>query len=231
MPTKIFKGWQAKIFIQGLEIGCCKNVTVNYDSPIEPYYEIENPNMVPITSIDQLGLVAISGTITRAWVNTYYLKLLFGGVVPVIPNTEFDLVLQASNEIGDPMLYLYQCRFTKGTINIPASGWLEESYDFIAMSAHTSEVPLPIIHLTSHCINESDEDDGEIVLDGSHSLPSDVSVSIGDYTVEFSIGGDYSFLYWETIGGISVDDSGSNPTTAHVTGNGTLRAVFEYTGC
>lgn len=139
--SKIFKGWQATIFIQGIPIGCCKNVTVDYDSPIEPYYEIENPNMVHFdSSEDHLGLVTISGTITRAWINTYYLKLLFGGAVPIIPNAEFDMVLKASDESGAPMLYLYQCRFTKGTINIPANGWLEESYDFIAMRAGTSEV-------------------------------------------------------------------------------------------
>ena len=140
MPTKIFKGWQAKIFINDLEIGCCKNVNITYESSVEPYYSIDDPNMYQVTSVDQLGLVSISGTLNRAWVNPYYLRLLFGGNVPIIPNTEFDMVLQASEEAGSPMLYLYNCRFTKGTINIPANGWLEESYDFIALRASTKEV-------------------------------------------------------------------------------------------
>jgi hypothetical protein len=206
MSTKVFKGWEAKIYVHDLEIGTCKNVTVEYSSSIEPYYEIENPNMIPITSVDQLGLIEISGSLGKAWVNIYYLRLLFGGDSLSIPNFEFDLKLMASTSAGAPILYLYNCRLKKGTINIPANGWLEENFDFIANSAGTGIAPppsLPLIHLTSHCVNASDEDDGEILLSW-HTLPSDVSISLGDHPVEFNIGGDYSFLYWETIGGVTV---------------------------
>lgn len=234
MSTKVFKGWEAKIYVHDvhdLEIGTCKNVNVEYSSSIDPYYEIENPNMIPITSVDQLGLIEISGSLQKAWVNIYYLRLLFGGDSLTIPNFEFDLRLVSSTSFGSPILYLYQCRFKKGSINISQNGWIEENYDFIAFSAST-RILLPIIHLTSYCINASDEDDGEIVLDGSHSLPFDISITEGDHTVEFNIGEDYSFLYWETIGGITlVDPIYLNPNTIHVTGNGILRAVFEYTGC
>lgn len=144
MSTRVFKGWQAKIFIHDLEIMDCKSVSVEYNSPVEPYYSIEDPNMLPIILVDQLGLVDVSGTISKAWANVYYLRLLFGGDILTIPNAEFDMRLQSSSDGNAPVLYLYKCRFKKGTINIPANGWLEESFDFIANSAGAGMTPPPV---------------------------------------------------------------------------------------
>jgi hypothetical protein len=143
MTNRVFRGCDAKIYMHDIEIGYCKEVSVSYESPVEPYYGIENPNMIPVTSIDQFGLVKIEGSLKRAWLNIYYLRLLFGGDVPTIPNAEFDLRIFASSDTGSPALYLYNCRFTKGSISIPASGWIEESYDFMAFSATTAEASPP----------------------------------------------------------------------------------------
>jgi hypothetical protein len=115
----------------------CKSVKVDYNYSLEPYYSIEDPNVNPF-ELGNLGLVEVSGTIEKAWINTYYLRLLFGGDSLTFPNAEFDMRLQASIEMNTPVFYLYKCRFKKGSINIPANGVLEESYDFIAQSAGTS---------------------------------------------------------------------------------------------
>jgi hypothetical protein len=231
MSTRVFKGWQAKIYIHDLEIGSCKSVNVEYSSPVEPYYELENPNMVQVTSVDQFGLIDISGSITKAWMNIYYLKLLIGGVGGAqltVPNFEFDMRLFASPLDGNsPVLYLYQCRFKKGTINIPANGWIEESFDFIANSAGTELTPSFLIHLTSHCTNAPEDNNGTILLHGFYTLPSDATVTIADYITEFSIGIGNHFLNWERTGGITLDNLLSNHTIAHVTGAGTLNAVYE----
>jgi len=132
MSNKIFKGWMAKIFIQGLEVGCCSGVTIDYSSPLEPYYQIDTPDVIPFTE-GNLGLTELSGSIKRLWANTYYLKLLFGGETPQIP-TEFDMTIYSDMESDSPKFTLYNCRFRKGTLNISASGWTEESFDFIALT-------------------------------------------------------------------------------------------------
>lgn len=160
--SKTFKGWQAKIFINDLEIGCCNHVSVDYSSSIEPYYEIENPNMIPITSIDQFGLIEISGSIERAWINIYYLRLLFGGDTLTIPNAEFDMILQASDQAEAPVLYLYKCRFKKVNIKIPTNGWIEESFDFIANSAGTGSVPTPSICPEGEQIQNGEFETGDL---------------------------------------------------------------------
>lgn len=138
MSPTVFKGWQAKIYISDisdLEIGTVTSMSLSYESPVEPYYELENPNMIPVTSVDQLGLIAVSGSLEKAWINTYYLKLLFGGDAPSVPNFEFELRVEASTVSGAPIIYLYNCRFKKGTINITQSGWITESYDFTAFTS------------------------------------------------------------------------------------------------
>lgn len=137
MSSRVFKGWQAKIYFSDLEIGTVTSMSLTYESPVEPYYEVENPNMIPVTSVDQLGLITISGSLEKAWMNIYYLQLLFGNNIPSIPNFEFDMRIVASTIAGSPIIYLYNCRFKKGTINITQSGWLKENYDFIAFTSGT----------------------------------------------------------------------------------------------
>jgi len=140
----VFKSHNAKIFISDLEIGLCTQISVEINTPLEPYYQVGDENVVPF-ELGNIGNIEISGTIKRAWVNTYYLKLLFGGERPTLPNnSEFDMRLQASLDSNAPILYLYKCRFKKGTINIPANGWIEESFDFIANSAGTGMTPPPV---------------------------------------------------------------------------------------
>jgi C1A family cysteine protease len=51
--------------------------------------------------------------------------------------------------------------------------------------------------------------------------------SSGDHAAVAYAPADYTFTNWETSGGISVIDALSPSTTAQVTGDGTLRAVFE----
>jgi hypothetical protein len=166
---RIFKGWNAKIFFGDLEIGVAKSVNVDYESSIEPYYGIEDPNIYPVTSVDQLNTINISGSIKRAWLNSYYLRLLLGGSSQTLPGTfVFDLRLMASEEGGSPIFYLYNCRFNKGSISISQDGWIEESFDFIAFSAGTGLVP---------------------------SCPSGEQLINGGFEVS---GGNYGIPYWDS---------------------------------
>jgi len=123
----VFKGWNAKIYIGGIEVGCCESVSVDVASNIEPYYCIGSRN--PFAVIP--GNLEITGSISRAWVNCYYLNLLISDAVPI-----FDLVFKAGEggAVKAPWVYLYNCRFESGAIDIPQDGVLTEDYDFRAES-------------------------------------------------------------------------------------------------
>jgi hypothetical protein len=59
--------------------------------------------------------------------------------------------------------------------------------------------------------------------DYTFSLPTDVDVVDGSYMVTYS--GGYTFVRWETTGGVTVSDENAESTEVTVSGNGTLRAV------
>ncbi len=59
--------------------------------------------------------------------------------------------------------------------------------------------------------------------DSTFSLPTDIEVVAGNYQVSFS--GGYTFMRWETTGGVSVSDTYAVTTSVTVSGAGTLRAV------
>lgn len=145
----VHKGWQAKIKMSGIEVGICRSVSVDFESSVEVYYEIENPIMRLIYTQDQSGTIKVSGSMKMAWINPYYLNLLIqrnaDGSLP--SNTSFDLVLKAAN-VDAPEIFLYNCRFTKGSISIPANGWLEEEYDFISLGIpDTRQIPADLVEV------------------------------------------------------------------------------------
>lgn len=123
----IYKGWNAKIYIGGLEIGCCESASIDVNQNLERYYCIGNRDAYATVP----GNLEITGSISRAWINCYYLNLVIGsnGTIP-----QFDLVFKASTETGAPWIYCYNCRFETGSIDIPQDGVLTEDYDFIAES-------------------------------------------------------------------------------------------------
>lgn len=132
----VFKGWQAKIYIDGIEIGCALDVTLRIKNNMESYYGVDDPNVLRFVP----GEFELEGTLRRAWINCYYLNLLLGRDIKNLPFA-FDLILESAQEEGACVVYLYGCRFSKGTINIPQDGWLEEHYDFIVTGYRPGENP------------------------------------------------------------------------------------------
>jgi len=116
----VYKGWNATIKKDGLEIGYVTEVTVDIDESLEAYYEIKGHFPVRL----QEGPYIVTAKLSRAWINTDYLALLQSDTLP-----EFDLTVS----IGS--LYtvkLYSCKFTKGAVAIPQDGFLKEDYDIVA---------------------------------------------------------------------------------------------------
>ena len=84
--------------------------------------------------------------------------------------------------------------------------------------------PIRMVHLESSQDPAATSNLGiTTIADCPFSLPSDVEVVAGDYPVMYS--GGYTFMRWETSGGVSVSDAYSIATTVTITDNGTLRAV------
>lgn len=150
---QVFKGWKAKILIGELEVGCCSNISVEIKENVEEYYGIERTT--PFTMITE-GTEEITGSLKHLWVNTYYLRLLGIGAVPFAwsNNVSFNLIIESSTDPSSPVLYLYNCRFNKARINIPVSGWIDEEYDFMALSTEADiSPPAPgFINITSPII-------------------------------------------------------------------------------
>jgi hypothetical protein len=76
---------------------------------------------------------------------------------------------------------------------------------------------------------ESREDDGASSSKGminSYLLPTVILKAPGSYSATYSPEGGYWFVRWETSGGISVSNAGSQSTTVTISSSGTLRAIY-----
>lgn len=142
MADKVYKGWNASIYIRTGGgawnlVGKADSVRVEIATGIEPYYSIGS--RTPSTLVE--GNEEITGSLSRVWVNIDYLALLGAGGTTL---TAFDLVFQAGGATGDsgaPWIYVYDCKFETGTIEVPQDGFLTEDYDFRAVSIHTQLAP------------------------------------------------------------------------------------------
>ena len=127
----VYKGWNAKIYYEGVEIGYVTEVRIEVDHSVEPYFEVFNRQASTLIE----GPIQIMGRMRRAWVDITYLSLLTStGTL-----SSFDLAVKVGSQ--GPIVYLYNCKFKKGTIAIPQDGFLTEDYDFIATSLATSKAP------------------------------------------------------------------------------------------
>lgn len=131
----IYKGWNAKIYIgePWIEIGCAESVSVDITANLDAYYCIGKRTPEAVME----GNLEITGSISRAWVNIYYLNLIISETV--LPT--FHLCFKASEESNAPWIYLYDCKFEGGTIDIPQDGVLMEDYDFRAESIAVVTAP------------------------------------------------------------------------------------------
>ena len=87
-----------------------------------------------------------------------------------------------------------------------------------------STEPVAEVHLESRQDTGATNNLGlTTIADNTFSFPSDVDVVAGNYPVTYS--GGYTFMRWETSGGVSVSVANAATTTVTVTGDGTLRAI------
>jgi len=119
----VYKGWNAQIIKDGVVIGKADSASVEIATNLEAYYEIGS--RVPTDLI--AGNQEVTGSISKAWIDTNYLSLVTGSG----SLSEFNLYFKIVN---GPTIYCYNCKFERGAVDIPQDGWLKEDYDFRAKS-------------------------------------------------------------------------------------------------
>jgi len=131
--VKIYKGWEGHIFINGTEVMCCESVSVEIARNLEPYYCVGSKDPYYISE----GNREITGSISKALVNVFYLRLVTGESGTF--QEPFDLYFRAGALTATQYLwiYCYGCKFETGSIDIPQDGVLKEDYDFRATSIAT----------------------------------------------------------------------------------------------
>lgn len=126
----VVKGWSAEIYIDGGKVGQAQEINVDVDSSVE-FYHIAN-DKIPARLID--GPIKIQGTMKRAWINSSYLSLITG----LTEMSYFDLTLKVktpSSGADLTTLYLYDCKFNKGSVKVPQDGFLTSDMSFVALKA------------------------------------------------------------------------------------------------
>jgi hypothetical protein len=117
----VYKGWNAEIYLDNMKVGCCESAKVEISTSLENYYCVGSKDAFDIVE----GNKEITGSISRAWINSYYLGLITGSTL-----SEFDLCFYST--VAAVYVYCYDCKFEKGSIDIPSDGILKEDYDFRA---------------------------------------------------------------------------------------------------
>jgi len=128
----IYKGWNASLLLRipyssgtWLTIGCAESISFEIARNLEAYYCLGAATPADIVE----GNLEITGSLSRAWVNTYYLDLVGQSTL-----TSFDICVNIGST--GPQVYIYGCKFEKGTVDIPQDGFLKEDYDFRATSIY-----------------------------------------------------------------------------------------------
>jgi len=118
----VYKGWNAKIYKDGVQIGYCDSASVEIATNLEAFYEMGSRQPVDIVE----GNEEVTGSLSKAWIDKHYLSLVTGSG----SLSSFDLCFKVGT--SGPMIYCYNCKFERGSVDIPQDGFLKEDYDFRA---------------------------------------------------------------------------------------------------
>jgi hypothetical protein len=121
----VFKGWNAKIYKDGVLVGYADSASVEIASNLEAFYHIGSRHAQDLVE----GNEEVTGSFSKAWIDKNYLAL----VTATGALTEFTLCFGLGTG-PDVYVYCYLCKFEKGALDIPQDGFLKEDYDFIAKS-------------------------------------------------------------------------------------------------
>jgi len=113
----VYRGWKAKLFLDGIEIGYVEDWRLDIEENSEAYFEAGA--RFPSTIIP--GVHLLQGSFKKAWVNSYYFNLLNS-------SSTFELDLEV-DKIG---FLVENCKLSKGSFIGGQGGIITEDFQFIA---------------------------------------------------------------------------------------------------
>jgi len=122
----VYKGWNAKIFKDGVQIGSCSEVTIDIDSSLKPYYP--SKSRIPAKILE--GGEKISAKIKKLWIDTDWLQLVSGS------NTLTDFDLSCTIYYGGSSQFsvtLHDCKVKHILLSVPL-GFITEDVEVVASS-------------------------------------------------------------------------------------------------
>ena len=122
----VIKGHRAIIHYQGVAIGYTESVSVDITRNVDPFYEHGDPR--PQALIE--GNEEVTGSISRAWVDWTLLNAILKSGNTALGVFNITIYSRAS-ELGG-ILYLYGCKVTDTSLDIPQDGFLMQDIDFRA---------------------------------------------------------------------------------------------------
>ena len=120
----VYKGWNAKIYKDNQQLGYADSASVEIATNLEAFYQLGSRMPVELSE----GNEEVTGSFSKAWIDKNYLILVSPGNTVL---TEFDLCFTLGTG-PDVYVYCYDCKFEKGSLDIPQDGFLKEDYDFRA---------------------------------------------------------------------------------------------------
>jgi len=126
MAIKVWKGWNAEIYVAGEKIGLANSVTIEIATGLEPYYEVGA--RIPAALVE--GNQEITGTLSKAWVDKKFLdRASPEGELP-----SFEMIVYADKDktAGSPYVILQGCKIETLPLDITQDGFLTEDVDYRA---------------------------------------------------------------------------------------------------
>lgn len=125
MTNTVLKGWNAKIYWDGVLLGYAESAKIDVATGLESFYEVGSKHAVDLVE----GNEEVTGSFSKAWINGYYLG--FVSQPGLTSLSEFNLYFSIGSG-PSCYVYCYNCKLEKGAIDIPQDGFLKEDYDFRA---------------------------------------------------------------------------------------------------
>ena len=186
----------------------------------DPLNPLDDPNAVHLESLEDTGTTTNLGTIT------------FDGSTYSLPNDVSKPAGTYPAQYNPPSGYVFDHWEVSGGVSVADPNAWSTSATITGSGTlraiYREEIITYTVHLESSQDNATSSNLGTIKFYGStYSLPSDITKPAGTYPIEYNADPGYVFDHWETTPGITVTNPNAESTTATISGDGTLTAIYK----
>jgi len=131
----IVKGWKAKILWNSggigttyTQIGEAESMSISIDASLDEYLAVGSKQVAAIVE----GPVILTGSLSRAWIDTGMLAIIYGDSATDFLQPGFDIYAYRAVADEEAYIWAYNCKIESLSFDIPADGFLKEDVDFRA---------------------------------------------------------------------------------------------------